>query len=121
MNVDPVSATHRLPVTRELRAEPRRALSTQATVFIVDGPTVDADTTNISAHGVDLCSCVELPPATRCELAFNLPIDGEPRSVHVQACVVRSEARGGAFSAGLVFFGMPDRTRELLELFVCST
>ena len=110
----------RKSAARDLRSEPRKDLCVTATVSPVDAPAIQATTTNVSAHGMDLSCTTELRASTRCEVAFALPVDGQLRPLQLQGCVVRSEARDDGFSLGLVFFGMPARTQELLELFICT-
>lgn len=108
------------PSVREQRSEPRKDLCVEATICPVDGRAISATTANVSAHGVDLSCMHELRPSTRCEVAFALPVGNDWRAVKLQACVVRSTTREDDYSLGLVFFGMPERTKELLELFICS-
>lgn len=107
-------------VAKDLRSEPRKALRVAAAVVPVSAPAIQVTTTNVSVHGIDLISDTDLRPATRCEVAFSLPVSGQMRSVQLQACVVRSTPGPDSFSLGLVFFGMPHRTKELLESFVFS-
>jgi hypothetical protein len=77
-------------------------------------------TSNVSAHGMDLSCATDLRPGTRCEVAFALPCNGRLHALRLQGCVVRNESRTDDVSIGVVFFGMPERTQELLELFVCT-
>jgi len=105
---------------KDLRSEPRKALRVAAAVVPVSATAIQATTTNVSVHGVDLISDTDLRPATRCEVVFSLPLGSQMRPVQLQACVVRSTPGPDSFSLGLVFFGMPHRTKELLESFVCS-
>lgn len=106
--------------TQELRSEPRRALQVAVALAPVSASAIQGTTGNISAHGMDLACNIDLRPATRCEVTFSLPIGGQMRSLRLQACVVRSTPAPDGFSLGLVFFGMPQRTQELLESFVWS-
>ena len=118
MNIGQAQAAAR--AVRDQRSEPRRELCVQATICPVDGPAIVATTTNVSAHGVDLSCPVELRPATRCDVAFALPDGNQWHALKLQGCVVRSSRREDDYSLGLVFFGMPARTQELLELFIWS-
>ena len=106
---------------REQRSEPRKDLCVTVTVFPAGESPIVATSTNVSAHGMDLSSAIELRPATRCEVEFALPVDDQMRPLRLQACVVRSSVLSGEFSLGLVFFGMPERTQQLLELFICTS
>ncbi|WP_374564677.1 PilZ domain-containing protein [Ideonella sp.] len=108
------------PITQDLRSEPRRALTVAVVVAPVSAPAIQGTTGNVSAHGMDLACDTDLRPATRCEVTFSLPIGGQLRALRLQACVVRSAPTPDGFSLGLVFFGMPQRTQELLESFVWS-
>jgi len=108
-------------LAKDLRSEPRKALCVAAVVAPRSAAgAIQGTTANISVHGLDLISDTDLRPGTRCEVAFSLPIGGQMRPVQVQACVVRSTPGADSFSLGLVFFGMPQRTKELLESFVWS-
>lgn len=120
MNIGHAESRAIRPSPREQRSEPRKDLSVEATICPVEGRAILATTTNVSAHGVDLSCPHELRPSTRCEVAFALPVGDGWRAVKLQACVVRSSAREDDYSLGLVFFGMPEKTKELLELFICS-
>jgi hypothetical protein len=120
MSIGQVESVPRHVATREQRSEPRKDLFVTVTVFPAGEAAVVATSTNVSAHGMDLSSAVELRPSTRCEVEFALPVDGQTRLLRLQACVVRSAALTDEFSLGLVFFGMPERTQELLEVFLCS-
>lgn len=120
MNIGHAQTQASRPSPRDQRSEPRKDLCVEATICPIDGRAILATTTNVSAHGIDLSSSLELRPSTRCEVAFALPVGDEWRAVKLQACVVRSAAREDDYSLGLVFFGMPERTKELLELFICS-
>ncbi|HEX5683140.1 MAG TPA: PilZ domain-containing protein [Ideonella sp.] len=117
MSIDFVDPALRI-AANDLRSEPRKPLCAAAAVVPASGAAIQATTANVSVHGVDLISEIELRPATRCEVAFSLPIAGQMRPVQLQACVVRSTPGVDNFSLGLVFFGMPPRTQELLESFV---
>jgi hypothetical protein len=121
MSIGQVESLARKAAMREQRSEPRKELCVNVAVFPVGEPAIVATSTNVSAHGMDLSSAIELRPATRCEVEFALPIDGQRRLLRIQACVVRSTALTDEFSLGLVFFGMPQRTQELLELFLCTS
>lgn len=103
---------------QDLRSEPRKPLQVAVTLAPVSAPAIQGTTGNISAHGMDLACDVDLRPATRCEVTFSLPVGGQLRALRLQACVVRSAPAPDGFSLGLVFFGMPQRTQELLESFV---
>ncbi len=107
-------------VAKDLRSEPRKALCVAAVVVPVSSAAIQGTTANVSVHGLDLTSDTDLRPATRCEVAFSLPVSSQMRPVQLKACVVRSTPGPDSFSLGLVFFGMPQRTKELLESFVFS-
>ncbi|MFZ5547833.1 MAG: PilZ domain-containing protein [Pseudomonadota bacterium] len=114
--LDPLLAA----TSREQRSEPRKALSVAATVQPLGGVPLLATTVNLSAHGIDLLCDTPLRPATRCEMSFGLPVDGEQRPVTLQACVVRSQpAEDGGHDLGLVFLGTPQRLQSLIEFYVC--
>ena len=107
-------------LAKDLRSEPRKDLRVAAVVVPLSAAALQGTTANVSVHGLDLTSDTDLRPATRCEVAFSLPVSGQMRPVQLQACVVRSTPNADSFSLGLVFFGMPQRTKELLESFVFS-
>lgn len=120
MNIGHAEPQALRPSAREQRSEPRKDLNVEATICPVDGRAILASTTNVSAHGVDVSCMQELRPSTRCEVAFALPVGDGWRAVKLQACVVRCDTREDDYSLGLVFFGMPEKTKELLEFFICS-
>lgn len=120
MSIGQVESPARKAAVREQRSEPRKDLCVNVTVFPAGESAIMATSTNVSAHGMDLSSAIELRPSTRCEVEFALPVDGQVRILRIQACVVRSATLSDEFSLGLVFFGMPERTQELLERFLCS-
>lgn len=114
--LDPLLAA----TSREQRSEPRKALCVTASVQPQGGMPLRATTVNLSAHGIDLLCDTPLRPATRCELSFGLPVDGESRPITLQACVVRCQAvEEDVHDLGLVFLGTPQRVQALIEFFVC--
>lgn len=113
--LDPLLAA----ASREQRSEPRKPLSVAATVLPAGGHPLLARTVNLSAHGIDLLCDTPLRPATRCELSFELPVDGELRPLTLQGCVVRSQPVVDGHDLGLIFLGTPQRLQALIEFFIC--
>lgn len=114
--LDPLAAAAR----RDPRSEPRKPLVAIASVRLPDGDLLVATTTNLSAHGMDLCCAAGLRPATRCEVSFALPVDGAERPLTLNACVVRNSPAAGGHQLGLVFLGPTARVQELIEYYVFS-
>ena len=110
--------THPLPINRELRAEPRKPVRLDVRVSARGDQPVSAIATNVSVRGFEIASRERLPPGRRCTVRFTLPLEGQPRRISLDASVVRSVADGDEFRAGLIVYGLPPATRELLECFV---
>jgi hypothetical protein len=103
---------------RDQRLEIRKTLRIEATVSTQSGRSFRATTINISAHGVELISPVDLPPATMCELSFVSEAGLQPQRVTAHACVVRCGRAAGGYRLGLLLSASSPRANDILQCLV---
>lgn len=115
-NIPTNSATRR--TKREQRLEARKTLRIEATLSTQSGRTLRATTINLSAHGVELISPVDLPPATMCEISFVSEAGLQPQRVTAHACVVRCERAAGGYRLGLLLSAASPRAKDILQCLV---
>jgi hypothetical protein len=115
---DSIPTNSATPARRDQRLEARKTLRIEATVTTQSGRSLQATTMNISAHGVELISPVDLPPATMCEVSFVSEAGLQPQRVTAHACVVRCERAAGGYRLGLLLSASSPRANDILQCLV---
>jgi hypothetical protein len=103
---------------REQRLEPRKTLRLNATLLPRGGRALRVTIVNLSKHGVELISLIELPPATPCRLRFTSTAGLRPQVVRAHACVVRARREGNGYRIGMLLSAATPRAVDLLECLV---
>jgi hypothetical protein len=106
-----------LPQDRNRRATPRKAIRRPATVTIGD-VRKDVQTWDLGRDGMCLIAQRPITPGTRCRIAFELPLGGEPLAVDATAKIVYSSySAAGEFRIGAVFLDLDGAAANAIGAF----
>ena len=109
------------PPDRNRRVVPRRAYRQPATVLL-GGASRAVQTWDLGRDGMCLLATRPIAPGTRCQISFELPVDGESVQVTATAKVVYSSySAAGEFKIGAVFTGLADDVALLLSKFATGS
>jgi hypothetical protein len=100
------------------RMHPRKVLRTPATVVLPGQPPRDSRTWDLGVDGMSLMSPKPIPPGTKCEVSFELPVGGKPSRVTASVKVLYCSFTGEeGFKVGTAFGDLDDESRDAVNEF----
>jgi hypothetical protein len=103
---------------RNRRIHPRKVLRAAATVKLPGQPSREGRTWDLGLDGMSLMSSKPIPPGTKCEVSFELPLGGNGRRVTVPVKVLYCSFCGDdGFKIGTAFGELDDVSRAAVNEF----
>jgi hypothetical protein len=103
---------------RNRRIHPRKVLRTTATVVVPGQPPREGRTWDLGLDGMSLMSAKPIPPGTRCEVTFELPLAAGASRVAVPVKVLYCSFCGDeGFKVGAAFGDLDDDSRNAVNEF----
>ena len=100
------------------RIHPRKVLRAPAKVTLPGQPPRESRTWDVGVDGMSLMSSKPIPPGTRCEVSFELPVGGEVRPVTAAVKVLYCSFSGpDGFKVGTAFGDLDDDSRDAVNGF----
>jgi hypothetical protein len=109
--------------TSNRRAARRRGVRQPATLTLLPSNASRSVTLwDLGLDGLSVLSPRPVPPGSRCELQFDLAVDGQSTPIHATGKTVYSSYVGAeGFRVGLVFTQLADDTAALIQRFIGDT
>jgi hypothetical protein len=100
------------------RIHPRKVLRAPATLIVPGQPPREGKTWDLGADGMSLLSPKPIPPGTRCEVSFDVPVAGTQRHVVAPVKVLYCSFSGpDGFKVGTAFGALDDESRHAVDEF----
>jgi hypothetical protein len=100
------------------RIHPRKVLRAPATVVLPGQPPRDSRTWDVGLDGMSLMSPKPIPPGTKCEVSFEVPIGGKASRVTAPVKVLYCSFTGDeGFKVGTSFGELDDDSRDAVKEF----
>ncbi len=100
------------------RIHPRKVLRAAATVRVPGQPPREGKTWDLGLDGMSLMSPKPIPPGTRCEVSFELPLAGKASRVTAPVKVLYCSFCGNdGFKVGTAFGDLDQESRDAVKEF----
>jgi len=100
------------------RIHPRKVLRAHASVTVAGQSPRDGKTWDLGLDGMSLMLPKPIPPGTRCQVTFELPVGGRSNRVTAAVKVLYCSFVGGeGFKVGTSFGDLDDDSREAVKEF----
>ena len=100
------------------RIHPRKVLRRPATVVLAGQPPRDAHTWDLGLDGMSLMSPKPIPPGTRCEVSFEVPVGDHSSSVTAPVKVLYCSFSGpDGFKVGTAFGDLDEECLDVVKEF----